>query len=1120
MKRVLLITGTLIIFVFVTVILYLIRTETGLHWLTAKTVNFVPGLSIKSSHGRLSGPMKIKGISYISKELTFVIDEIALDWKLFRLIFLEAHISSLKAEGVNIVTAAQTGEAEPVSHMPEVNIPLKIVLKEAVISNISIMQSDEQRPVNIQTVSFKGRIDSDGININHLDIEMPELTLTAKGRVSPRGDYPMRIATSWEIRIPEYEAMSGQGEIAGTIKLLKIEQEIKSPFYCSAGVKINDIMKNLSWEGNLFVRDFNTAKLNRTWPEMVLSGDVSGHGSETNANISSLAVSMLDGIVTGRGSISWEPEISWALNIESKSLNPGIRWPEWQGLMDVTVRTEGQYEKGVLTVKPSLVFGEGRLRDRQFKVQAKLSVADSQLDLSSLEVSSGGSRLSVSGKVADTWSLKWRVHISDAGDLIPQVKGVIEGNGSVTSSRSYPVIKGNINGKEVSYDNYVVESINAVLDVDTKDERESLLDISVTNVAIGEQNINTVSLKGSGLVSSHSISMDATMNSKSMALFITGAYQGRVWTGLVNSVMLDAGKFGNWSIREPASLSVSADKASSELLCAVSNGTNLCFKASWDRAEGVRGRLSLANFSLSTVKAIFPSSVLIEGSINGDGEISYTPEGMMSGNVSLIMPSGKLYYQADDEPIDILLGKSRVDIILNERALDANAEITFSGRGHIQGGISLPGFVSGITAAADQQIIGHFAAELNNLDLIPAFVHHVNKTSGSVAAHIKINGTLSETAITGDMILQDGETDIPDLGLKLRDFNLTLKGDERGTFTIEGRLSSGSGHIAIHGTVGLHKQKAPSADLRIQGENFEAVKIPGTWILASPDFYLRVEDKMINFAGSVRIPQARVEPHDISDAVLPSKDVTVVDVPVSEKEAGWSVTGKLKLSLGDNVRFRGYGLTCRVTGGMDLAEQPGKVTQGHGEFQVVEGRYKAYGQDLTIEKGQLIFAGLIDDPGLDIRAFRKIKDVTAGVNVQGTLKTPELHIYSVPTMDESDALSYILFGRPMRHLSGSEGNRLYGAALSAGLSAGGFVAKKIGAAFGLEDVEIEKGEAPEQATLFIGKYLSPRLYISYGIGLFEPVSTIRLRYDLTRRLQVQTEYGLESGGDVLYTIER
>ena len=1120
MKRVLLITGPLIILVFVTGILYLTHTEAGLKWLTTKAAHSVSGLSIQSAEGKLSGPMKIRGINYKSGESSFGIDEITLDWKPSRLMLLEAHISRLKAKGVNIISASQTGEAGPLSSLPEISIPLKIILKKAVISNISIMQSGEQKPLNIHTVSFRGDMGSKAIRINQLDMEMPELILTAKGKLSPHGNYPLRMTASWKITLPGYEEISGKGEIAGTINLLKIKQEITTPFYCNASMKISDILNNLIWDGNLSVRDFNTAKLNKKWPELTFSGDVSGHGSDTRANISSLAIHLFDGIVTGKASLRWEPDISWSFEMDSKRLNPGIQWPQWQGSMDITVHSSGKYEKRALTIKPSEVFVKGRLRERQIKAGARLSMTDSQLKLSGLEISSGGSRLSASGKVADLLSLKWKAHISDAGDFMPKGKGKIEGSGTVIGSRSHPVIKGHINGKAVSYDNYSAESLNTVFDIDTKGERESLLNIHATNLILGEQKVKNVSFKSSGMVSAHSISMDATIDSKSMALLITGGYGNEAWNGKFNSALLDTGKFGKWSLREPASLYISRDKAGSELLCMVNNDTDLCFQASWDIAKGAKGKLSLANLPLSTAKTFLPSSVAIEGSINGDGEISYTPEGMMSGNVSLNMPSGILYYQDDDKSIDISLGKSRADILLNENALDANAEITFPDRGQIKGRISLPGFMPGITTPEDQQIIGHFRTELNNLDLIPVVIESLNKTSGSVAAIVNINGTLTETAITGDLTLQDGETDIPGLGLKLRGIDLTLKGDEGGTFTVEGRLSSGNGHAAINGTVGLHKEKTPSVVLRIQGENFEAVKIPGTWIVASPDVDLRIEDKMIDFSGSLRIPQAGLEPLDISGAVLPSEDVIIADMPVSEKEAGWSVSGKLKLSLGDNVRFRGYGLTCRITGGIDLTEQPGKVTQGHGEFQILEGKYKAYGQDLTIEKGRLIFVGLINDPGLHIRAFRKTDDVTAGVNIEGTIKTPEFHVYSLPSMDESDALSYILFGRPMRQLSGSEGNRLYSSVLSAGLSAGGFIAKKIGAAFGVEDVEIEKGESPEQATLFIGKYLSPRLYINYGIGLFEPVSTIRLRYNLTRRLQVQTEYGIESGGDVLYIIER
>ena len=55
----------------------------------------------------------------------------------------------------------------------------------------------------------------------------------------------------------------------------------------------------------------------------------------------------------------------------------------------------------------------------------------------------------------------------------------------------------------------------------------------------------------------------------------------------------------------------------------------------------------------------------------------------------------------------------------------------------------------------------------------------------------------------------------------------------------------------------------------------------------------------------------------------------------------------------------------------------------------------------------------------------------------------------------------------------------------------------------------------------LGKYLSPRLYISYGIGLFEPVSTFRIRYLFNEHMTFQAEASAtQSGADVFYTFER
>ena len=78
--------------------------------------------------------------------------------------------------------------------------------------------------------------------------------------------------------------------------------------------------------------------------------------------------------------------------------------------------------------------------------------------------------------------------------------------------------------------------------------------------------------------------------------------------------------------------------------------------------------------------------------------------------------------------------------------------------------------------------------------------------------------------------------------------------------------------------------------------------------------------------------------------------------------------------------------------------------------------------------------------------------------------------------------------------SPQEGDLLANAASSLGLKGGNLLAKKLAARFGLEEARIETNGGLEEASLVVGKYLSPRLYVTYGVGLFEPISTFRIRY--------------------------
>jgi translocation and assembly module TamB len=54
----------------------------------------------------------------------------------------------------------------------------------------------------------------------------------------------------------------------------------------------------------------------------------------------------------------------------------------------------------------------------------------------------------------------------------------------------------------------------------------------------------------------------------------------------------------------------------------------------------------------------------------------------------------------------------------------------------------------------------------------------------------------------------------------------------------------------------------------------------------------------------------------------------------------------------------------------------------------------------------------------------------------------------------------------------------------------------------------------------LGRYLSPRLYVSYGVSLTQQLNTLKLRYSLNDRWTIKTEAGQARGADLVYTIQK
>jgi len=123
-------------------------------------------------------------------------------------------------------------------------------------------------------------------------------------------------------------------------------------------------------------------------------------------------------------------------------------------------------------------------------------------------------------------------------------------------------------------------------------------------------------------------------------------------------------------------------------------------------------------------------------------------------------------------------------------------------------------------------------------------------------------------------------------------------------------------------------------------------------------------------------------------------------------------------------------------------------------------------------------------------------------------------------MAQSAALAYIVLGRPLGEGGSSEDGTLVSkAAQSLGLRGGNLLVRTLGRGVGLDEARLETEGDLSDASFVAGKYLSPNLYVSYGIGLFDPVSTLRLRYVLSSHWTLQAETGTATGTDLLYRIE-
>ena len=244
----------------------------------------------------------------------------------------------------------------------------------------------------------------------------------------------------------------------------------------------------------------------------------------------------------------------------------------------------------------------------------------------------------------------------------------------------------------------------------------------------------------------------------------------------------------------------------------------------------------------------------------------------------------------------------------------------------------------------------------------------------------------------------------------------------------------------------------------------------------------------------------------------------------AKTKSGMAIQSDLKIKIGDDVNVNAYGLNSNLEGLLSVKQEKGNLGL-FGQINLKNGRYASFGQDLLIRKGQISFSGLPSQPVLNIEAIRNpeaMEDskVTAGVKVIGAADSPKVEVFSEPSMPQDQALSYILTGRSLENSGEAGSSGSVGAALlGLGLGKSGKVVGGIGKTFGIQDLNLGTAGVGDSSKVVVSGNISPRLQVKYGVGLFDGLAEVTLRYKLIPQLYLQSVSGVAQAFDLLYQFE-
>ncbi len=1099
----------------------------------------------------------------------------ALNWEEKNLTLKPTSLSGLLIALPKVAKVTQEQVVEPKVENPKPDeLPLGESLKQLFAKPLLPQMTDVHLPLNLNIEEFRGeqlRLTGDtditvsnmllkvssidgNMKLDAFDIDSNQGTLNATGTATLRDNWPVDITLNSTLNVDPMKGEKVKLKVGGEVrKQLEFGVNLSGPVdivlrgqtqLAEAGLPLNlditseqlywpftgekqyqadDLKLKLTGKMTDYTLSFRTAVKGQDVPPATITLD--GKGNEQQISIDKLSIAALEGKTELKALLDWQQAISWRGELTLDGINTAKTFPDWPAKLNGLAKMRGSFYGGTWQLDIPELKLAGNVKQNKVSIDGQLKGNSyMQWTIPGLHLELGRNKADVKGELGvKDLNLDANIDAPGLDNALPGLGGTAKGLVNIRGTVDAPQVMADITASNLRWQALHVARVLVKGDVKSTDQLAGTMNVRVERLSQPGVNINLATLAAKGSEKQHELELRVQGEPVAGQLKLAGSFDRNEqrWKGILSDTRFTT-PVGPVALNREIALDYrnQEQKISIGPHCWTNPNAELCVPQTIDAGAQGRAVVNLNRFDLAMLKPFMPDTTQASGTFSGKADVSWdaTKEGLPQGEVTLSGRNVKVTQVVNDAPLLVAFETLNLNAKLQNNRADLGWLIRLTNNGQFDGQVQ-------VTDPQGRRNLGGNVNIRNfSLAMANAIFTRGEKAAGTLNANLRLGGNLQSPQLFGQMQLNgvDVEGNFMPFDMQPSQLAMNFNGT---TSTLQGVVRTQRGQINLSGDADWSQINNWRARVAAQGNKVRITVPPMVRLDVSPDLVFEATPTLFTLDGRVDVPWARIVVHDLPEsAVGTSSDEVMLNAdlkPEKPKSAAIPINSNLIVHVGNNVRMDAFGLKARLTGDLKVTQDQ----QGlglNGQINIPEGRYHAYGQDLIVRKGELIFSGPVDQPLLNIEAIRNPdateNDVTAGVRITGTADEPKAEIFSDPAMSQQEALSYLLRGQGLE--SGqSDSAAMTSALVGLGVAQSGQVVGKIGETFGVSNLALDTEGVGDSSQVVVSGYVLPGLQVKYGVGIFDSLATLTLRYRLMPKLYLEAVSGLDQALDLLYQFE-